>query len=135
MFRIIAIVLLHILADFFLQGTKLSKRKRFKLPALFEHTGIYTLTFLILSPFLLSLTFVQAVVLSLLNGVLHFGVDFVTGRLKKKYWQVDEDKYFTVSGLDQILHVVILVVTYLTLFPGILSHPTIFGQFDKLMIQ
>ena len=93
MVRIIVLVLLHILGDFFLQGSKLSKRKRAKIPSLLVHTGIYTLPFIILSPVLLHLSFLQGLEFSLLNGVLHFGLDFVTGKIKKKYWQVDEDKY------------------------------------------
>ena len=133
MVRIIVLVLLHILGDFFLQGTKLSKRKRFHLPALMEHTSIYTLTFLILSPVLLSLTFIQGVVFSLLNGFLHFCIDYITGIMKKKYWQVDEDKYFTAIGLDQTLHIIILIVTYLMLFPNIIQAPTLFGAFDKIL--
>ena len=133
MVRIIVLVLMHIIGDFFLQGTKLSNRKRMKLPALLEHTGIYTLVLLILSPLWLSLTLVQGIYFSLLNGVLHFAVDFVTGKAKKKYWQIDEEKYFTAIGLDQTLHIIILVVTYLSLFPGIMNVPTVFDKFDILL--
>ena len=133
MVRILILVLMHIIGDFFLQGTKLSKRKIAKLPALLEHTGIYTATFIILSPLLLSLTFVQGLLFSLLNGVIHFVVDFVTGKVKKKYWQVDEEMYFKTIGIDQTLHIIILIVTYLTLFPDILKVPTIFDKFDILI--
>ena len=133
MVRIIILVLMHIIGDFILQGSKLSKRKILKLPALFEHTGIYTATLIILSPLFLSLTFLQSLIFSFLNGVLHFVVDFVTCKVKKKYWEVDEEKYFKTIGLDQTLHIIILIVTYLTLFPDILKVPTIFDKFDILI--
>ena len=85
MARVIILILIHTFADFFLQGSKLSRLKMEKLPYLFEHVGIYILTFLVSSPLFLGLKPVQALAFSLINGVLHFGVDFISGKLKIRY--------------------------------------------------
>ncbi len=129
MARIIILILLHILGDFILQSKRLSILKRTKIPALFQHTAIYTMTFLLLSSLWLSLTFVQGIVFGLLNGVIHLIIDYITGLLKKKYWSINEAKYITIVGLDQVVHIIILIVTYLTLYPGILNVPTIFDKY------
>ena len=121
MVRIIIIILIHVIADFFLQGSKLSKLKALKLPYLFEHVGIYTLMFLILSPILLGMTIVEGIIFSLLNGVLHLIIDYFTGRFKTKYFEEDEAKYLTTIGVDHTLHLLILISSYIYLFPDALN--------------
>jgi len=119
MYQIIILVLLHIIADFFLQGTKLSQRKRLQLPALFEHVGIYLLTFVAFSAVTLSISFVNSILFSLLNAVLHLAVDYVTGKLKSTYWKVNESRYLSIVAIDQTLHIVILISTFMAMFQGV----------------
>ena len=83
--RIIILILIHLVGDFFFQGSKLSKLKSFKMPYLLEHVGIYTAIFIILSPLILGLTFLQGLAFSLLNGSLHFVIDYFTGKYKQKF--------------------------------------------------
>lgn len=126
MAKIIILILIHIIGDFFLQGTKLSVNKSSKSLSLLQHVGIYTLTLIILSPLWLGLTIVQGLVFSVINGLLHLLVDYITSKKKLKFWSNNENKYITFVGLDQVLHILILIITYLTMYPNILSAPTIF---------
>jgi hypothetical protein len=119
--RIIILILMHAVGDFFLQGHKLSKLKALKLPYLVEHVGIYTLLFIVLSPVILGLTFLQGLVFSLLNGCFHFVIDYFTGKEKAKYVNTDESKYLISVGIDHSLHLVILIGSYMLLYPEALN--------------
>lgn len=117
MSRIIILILMHIFGDFFLQGNKLSKLKALKMPYLLKHVGIYTGIFIILSPIILGLTILQGLVFSLINGFTHLLIDSITGKYKFKYIETDESKYITTVAIDQTLHIIILIVSYVLLFP------------------
>ena len=108
---------MHAIGDFFLQGSKLSKLKALKNAQLFEHVGIYTSVFIVLSPLLLGLTFIDALIYSFINGVLHLVIDYLTGVFKVKYYEKDDSKYISTIGIDHTLHIIILLTTYLYLFP------------------
>lgn len=120
---------MHAVGDFFLQGSKLSKLKALKLPYLFEHVGIYTGLFIILSPIILGLTFMQGIVFSLLNGSLHLVIDYFTGKYKLKYHDVNESKYLTAIGIDHSLHLIILIVSYMILYPNAINTFTPFLKY------
>jgi hypothetical protein len=113
---------MHAIGDFFLQGRKLSSLKSLKMSALLEHVGIYTLLFIVLSPLALGLTFIQGLEFSLINGSLHFGIDYFTGKLKQKYLNTSESNYIAVIGIDNTLHILILVATYIYLFPDAMNN-------------
>ena len=113
---------MHAIGDFFLQGSKLSSLKALNKNALFEHVGIYTLLFIVLSPLALGLTFLQGLAFSLLNGVLHLVIDYFTGMFKQRYLYTNESKYIAVIGIDNTLHILILVTSYIYLFPHTINH-------------
>jgi hypothetical protein len=119
--RIIILILMHAVGDFFLQGSRISKLKALKLPYLVEHVGIYTLLFIILSPIILGLTFLQGLVFSLLNGSFHFIIDYFTGKSKAKYININESKYLATIGIDHTLHLIILIGSYMLLYPEALN--------------
>ena len=119
--RIIILILMHAVGDFFLQGSKLSRLKALKLPYLAEHVGIYTGLFIILSPVILGLTFLQGLVFSLLNGSLHFIIDYFTGKYKLKYYETNESKYLATIGMDHSLHLIILIGSYMLLYPDAIN--------------
>jgi hypothetical protein len=121
MIRIIFLLFMHIAADFLLQGNSMSKLKMTKISFLFAHAGIYTALFIALSPFLLALTFTEGLVYSLINGVAHLLVDFVTTRFKKVYWEKDETKYIMTISLDHLVHLSILILTYIYMYPAALN--------------
>lgn len=121
MYRLLILIMLHSGADFLLQGSRLSKLKASKTTALFAHVGVYTGVFIIFSPLLLGLSFMQGLIFSLINGVLHLGIDFITSRLKKMYWNKNESAYFAVISFDHISHLAILIGTYIYMFPEVFS--------------
>ena len=121
MSRILILILLHAIGDFFLQGSKLSKLKALKIPYLIEHAGIYTSLFIVLSPLILGLTFLQGLVFSLINGSLHCVIDYFTGKYKLKYFGNDESKFLKVIGIDHTLHILILIATYIYLYPDAIN--------------
>lgn len=120
--RIILLIIMHAIGDFFLQGSKLSSIKALKMNALLEHVGIYTLLFIILSPLALGLTFVQGLEFSVITGIFHFGIDYFTGKYKQRYINESESKYIEVVGIDNTLHILILVGSYIYLFPDAVNH-------------
>lgn len=115
---LVIIFLMHIFGGFFLQSNRISKLKREKKRYLFEHVGMYTLIFIILSPILLGLTIWQGLIYSLINGVLHFVVDYFTGKLKVRLIDKDEVKYNLTVVMDYTIHLVILISTYFYLYPN-----------------
>lgn len=112
----VLIFVMHVVAGFFLQSKKISKLKREQKRYLFLHVGIYTLFFIIFSPILLGLTIVQGLVYSLMNGVLHLIVDYITGRFKVKYFEKYNFKYKLTVVVDYALHLSILIITYLCFY-------------------
>jgi hypothetical protein len=108
---------MHVLGDFFLQGEKLRKNKAYTLSSLFLHTFIYTSVFIICSPFLLGISFKEAVIYSFINGFTHLVIDFYFRKLKLGYANFDQKKYRLVLFIDQFLHLIILYVSYILLFP------------------
>jgi len=129
MSRIIILILMHAVGDFFFQGSRLSKLKALKLPYLFEHVGIYTGLFIILSPLILGLTILQGLAFSFLNGSLHFIIDYFTGKYKLKYIDIDESKYISTIGIDHTLHIIILITSYIYLFPNAINNYSPFFKY------
>lgn len=123
----IIILLLHIFAGYFLQSKRISRLKRVKKRYLFEHVGLYTLIFIILSPLLLSITFVEGIIFSLINGCLHLTVDYFTGKFKLKYHK-DDVRYGVVVGIDYTLHISMLLITYVLLYPNAMNAVTFWDR-------
>ena len=113
----LTIFLMHMFAGFFLQSKRISKLKAEKIIYLFEHVGLYTLVFVVLSPILLGLSYEEGLIYSLINGVLHFIVDFFTGKVKKKISGLDSKRTLIVL-LDYTLHLIILTATYIYIYPN-----------------
>lgn len=129
MFKIITIILMHAFGDFFMQGRRLSRLKALELPYLFVHTAIYTSVFIVFSPILLGLTFIEGLFYSLINGILHFMIDYATGHFKVKFLKKDESKYISTIGFDHTIHVLILILTYMYLYPEAIYKLTFWDKF------
>ena len=110
--NLVIIFVMHFVAGYFLQSKRISKLKRQKKRYLFQHVGLYTLFFIVLSPLLLNLTILQGLIYSLINGVLHLIVDYITGKFKNRYFEKDSFNYKLTVGLDYTLHLSILMLTY-----------------------
>lgn len=95
------VVWLHFISDFIFQTDKMAKGKSSSTYWLGVHVMVYSLPFLILG-------WKYAVV----NGLAHFFVDFVTSRASKVQWHKGNvHNFFVVIGLDQALHMTILIKT------------------------
>lgn len=98
----IVIFLLHFIADFLLQSTWMSTNKYKDLKALGTHCLLYSLPFLWFGW-----------VYSLLAGLFHFSVDFVTSKITHRLYKNKEYHwFFVVIGLDQAIHMIALTITW-----------------------
>lgn len=108
-YMIIYIALAHWIADFVMQTARMAKGKSSSNKWLLAHTGTYTLVMMAMT-----LQPMYAIV----NGVIHTIVDYGTSRWTSKLWaKGDVHNFFVVIGLDQLIHITTLVITY-----GLLWH-------------
>jgi hypothetical protein len=113
--NLVIIFVMHFVAGYFLQSRKISTLKREKTRYLFIHVGLYTLFFIVFSPLILPLTFLQGLVFSLFNGILHLVIDYYTGRYKNLYFEKDKFNFNLTVGVDYALHLSILMISYICL--------------------
>lgn len=98
---IILIIILHLIGDFILQSNWMSQNKSKSNIALVTHIFIYTLPLMIIG-------FWYAII----NGILHFCIDYFTSRISSKLWaKGDVHNFFVIIGLDQSLHYICLFST------------------------
>lgn len=105
MHELILIFVLHYVADFWFQTDKQAVTKSYDNKNLATHAFTYALPFVIISP-----------LYALVNGLLHLVTDYFTSRWSSYYYkQNDMRKFFKVVGLDQMVHAVTLISTYMWL--------------------
>lgn len=98
------ILFIHWVADFVCQSDWMAKNKSSSNVALSLHISTYTLIFTVLTGF--------SIKYSVINGLAHLGIDYVTSRLSSRQWQQGKvHNFFVIVGLDQMLHVMTLVYT------------------------
>jgi len=113
--EIFSILIIHWIADFWLQSDKMAKGKGKNWKDLISHTGLYTITFFIGGAFLLNDA--RVVIFCLITFILHTITDYFTSRLNSKlYKEGNNHGFFIAIGGDQILHYVQLFLTYYWLF-------------------
>lgn len=119
--EIFIILIVHWIADFWLQTDKQAKGKSKNWRDLLSHTGNYSLVW-----FLIVLLFgifnknqtteyyvYSTILFVLITFICHTITDYFTSRLNSKLWQKGEVHYFFVAiGGDQILHYIQLFLTY-----------------------
>jgi len=100
------LILFHWVSDFVCQTDKMAMNKSSSLKWLSIHVGVYIIPF-----FWFGWQF------ALLNGIIHWMVDFVTSKVSGHFWAKNEMHwFFTTVGLDQAIHMATLVGTYYLLF-------------------
>jgi len=102
---VLEIIFLHFCADFVLQTDKMALNKSSSNMWLGLHCFVYSVPFLVFGlPF------------ALINGILHFIVDYFSSRICKKLWlQERRHDFFVVVGLDQLFHFICLILIYVYL--------------------
>lgn len=116
-----AVVLLlfgHWLADFVFQPHWMSLRKSKEPKVLLVHASRITIGAIITG---LLITFISTThphpywglsAFALINGVAHFGIDFVTSKMTSAlYAEGKTHQFFVVIGFDQFLHTALAVAT------------------------
>jgi hypothetical protein len=102
---IVIILTVHFIADFVLQSNWMAQNKSKSLLALGAHATVYTIVLAIISP-----------LWAIVNGIAHFIVYFITSRWTSRLWaKGDTHNFFVVIGLDQLIHALILIYTYIEL--------------------
>lgn len=92
----------HFLADFILQSDDIAKNKSKSNLVLLKHVSLYAVTFMGFG-----------ILFAVINGAVHFAVDYFTSRLTGKLWQKGQvHNFFVVIGFDQALHITTLILTY-----------------------
>jgi hypothetical protein len=121
---IIGILIAHYLADFYYQSREVALKKSDNPNVLLLHVVIYTVTFfafffvalyyMYLIGFITLLhAFQIALGVSLVNGILHFTIDFFTSKINKYFWQKEKVRgFWLMIGFDQLLHTGLLIFSY-----------------------
>ena len=102
MLSVIALIWLHFISDFILQTDWMALNKSKRMIPLLVHIAVYSLPF--------SLVFGWRY--AALNGLAHLATDFVTSRVTSRLYQNKKNHlFFVVIGLDQALHLTVLILT------------------------
>jgi len=115
---VLAIILIHWLADFVFQTDKMARGKSKNWNDLLSHTGTYSFIWFCFVPFyvLLNLdTYVEwtGTLFVLITFIAHTITDYFTSRLNSKLWaKGDVHNFFISIGFDQVLHYTQLLLTY-----------------------
>lgn len=98
----ILIMFVHWVADFIMQTRWMATNKSTSNLALGTHILVYMIPMSIFG-----------VYFAIVNGILHFIVDYFTSRGTSYLWKKKETHmFFILIGLDQFLHMVCLLYTY-----------------------
>jgi len=115
------IMIAHFVADFVMQTDKMAKGKSTGFYWLSQHILAYTLWLgsgvgyyyvIVVSPDPYMITG-----WIILNGLLHGFVDYFTSRWTSRLWEEGRTHdFFVVIGLDQTIHILTLIGTYILIF-------------------
>lgn len=116
---ILGVMLTHWVGDFVLQTDKMARGKAKNLDALTSHVAVYYVTLVFgTGTFIWFLHGTQGDIWGLMplwwlvNGFLHFVVDFVTSKINGRLWANDnKHNFFVAVGFDQFLHYACLFST------------------------
>lgn len=118
MITLLILFVVHFLADFVFQSSKMATGKSKSLKWLSIHVGVYALISLI-SLFVLGSfygNFLFGVYWWGINVILHFIVDFFTSKITSRFWEQKNMRlFFVMIGFDQLIHNVCLISTFFIL--------------------
>ena len=106
---IMNVIAMHWVADFVLQTDWQAKNKSKDNFALLFHVITYTICIFVCGIFLLTELTPQNIKMwglwALANGIIHFGVDYVTSRINTYLWSKGRvHDFFVMVGFDQVIH-------------------------------
>jgi len=111
---LLAIFIVHFLADFVFQTSQMATGKSKSLKWLSIHVSVYALvsliSFFIIAKFLDN--YYMAFVWWIGNVALHFVTDFITSKVTSKFWESKNYRlFFVMIGFDQLIHNLCLIGT------------------------
>lgn len=115
---IISILFIHFIADFLFQNSWMAKNKSSNNFPLFVHIVVYSFILLIPSFFIFKSPEL-AWYFAITNGILHYGVDYITSKLSSYMYKTNQMgtnfipniSFWSVIGFDQFLHSFMLLST------------------------
>ena len=117
--QIFVVIFFHWVADFLLQNTEMATNKSKSNYWLTKHVKAYMFGILPITFFIIQFgnaTILGALAWWLLNGGLHWCTDYLTSRWTSKLYAQQKfygfPAFFSVIGLDQVIHYVCLFGTY-----------------------
>lgn len=109
----IGLIFTHWVADFVCQNRYMAEMKSKNILALLLHVAVYSVV-LFCGCYTFANSVETAVMFTLLNGLLHGLTDYFSSKFTSALWQNKNTwGFFTVIGLDQLIHNATL---YLTMF-------------------
>lgn len=111
LWQFVILLAAHWFTDFVLQTRWQALNKSKNNIALMQHIATYTGVFAVASAALFGIN-TLLVVFVIINGALHFVIDYFTSRISSKlYIKQDWHNFFVVIGFDQLLHQTTLATT------------------------
>lgn len=112
--NVFALLLAHLIGDFFLQSDKMATEKSSNSRVLLLHVFVYMMPFVFIA--LYALPFPAALMFLVVNFAAHYLTDSVSSRVTKTYYQQERrHEFFVTIGIDQFVHMVTLIVTFVLL--------------------
>lgn len=109
---IVQILIIHYIADYLFQVEKWAQNKSHNVLALSKHIVTYMFIFGFLLFFCLFLSINPLILFLLINGFIHFWIDFTTSKITHSlYNKQNWFWFFKVLGIDQLLHYITLFIT------------------------
>ncbi len=116
MISFIVIFIVHFLADFVFQSSKMATGKSKSFKWLCIHVGTYALVSLLTFGFMVYYYGdpLFAFYWWLINVILHFIVDLFTSKITSKFWEEKNMRlFFVMIGFDQLIHNLCLISTFI----------------------
>jgi hypothetical protein len=119
-YSLVFLLVIHYLADFLCQTREMATNKSTSLKWLTYHVLTYTMVLAFsMSAFMYFTsdnagdTIMTVWLFTIINGVLHWGTDFLTSKGTTHFYKQENwFGFFSLIGLDQLIHTVTLLLTF-----------------------
>ncbi len=111
--NLVIILVAHYLGDFICQPRKIADNKHKNIYWLLTHGLIYSTVLFVILTIIHPLSLGSVFLYVFINGVFHIGVDKISSHYTVKYYQQHNNyMMYNIVGLDQLAHIVVLLISY-----------------------